>query len=69
MGTGGDHSGPAHLEAGLRAAVAIGDDTDTVAAIAGALLGARYGASVVPFAGADGLRAGLPGSAIETWSG
>ena len=43
-------SGPAHLEAALRAAVAIGGDTDTVAAIAGALLGARYGASAVPFA-------------------
>jgi hypothetical protein len=45
-----DLSGPAHLEAALRAAVAIGGDTDTVAAIAGALLGARYGASAVPFA-------------------
>lgn len=43
-------SGPAHLEAALRAAVAMGGDTDTVAAIAGALLGARYGASAVPFA-------------------
>jgi hypothetical protein len=43
-------NGPAHLEAALRAAVAIGGDTDTVAAIAGALLGARYGASAVPFA-------------------
>ncbi len=42
-------SGPAHLEAALRAAVAMGGDTDTVAAIAGALLGARYGASAVPF--------------------
>lgn len=43
-------TGPEHLEAGLRAAVAIGGDTDTVAAIAGALLGGRYGASAVPFA-------------------
>jgi hypothetical protein len=43
-------SGPAHLEAALRAAVAMGGDTDTVAAIAGALLGARYGVSAVPFA-------------------
>jgi hypothetical protein len=49
-------SGPAHLEAGLRAAVAIGHDTDTVAAIAGALLGARYGAAAVPFAWRRGLR-------------
>lgn len=36
------------LVAGLDAAIAIGDDTDTVAAIAGALLGARWGASAVP---------------------
>jgi len=40
-------AGPA-LELGLQVAVAIGGDTDTVAAIAGALLGARYGASAVP---------------------
>jgi ADP-ribosyl-[dinitrogen reductase] hydrolase len=45
-----DSPASAHLQAGLRAAVAIGDDTDTVAAIAGSLLGARYGASSVPFA-------------------
>jgi hypothetical protein len=37
-----------HLEQGLAAAVRIGDDTDTVAAIAGALLGARWGASALP---------------------
>lgn len=37
-----------HLEVGLRAAVMIGNDTDTVAAIAGALLGARWGASALP---------------------
>jgi ADP-ribosylglycohydrolase len=36
------------LPDGLVAAVRAGDDTDTVAAIAGALLGARYGASAVP---------------------
>lgn len=36
-----------HLQDGLHAAVRIGDDTDTVAAIAGALLGARWGASAV----------------------
>jgi ADP-ribosylglycohydrolase/protein-tyrosine phosphatase len=36
------------LADGLRRAVAGGGDTDTVAAIAGALLGARYGASAVP---------------------
>ena len=32
----------------LAAAIAIGDDTDTVAAIAGGLLGARWGASAFP---------------------
>lgn len=37
-----------HLTRGLDAAVRAGDDTDTVAAIAGGLLGAAYGASAVP---------------------
>jgi ADP-ribosylglycohydrolase len=36
------------LENGLQLAVAIGGDTDTVAAVAGALLGAVHGASAVP---------------------
>jgi ADP-ribosylglycohydrolase len=36
------------LEDGLRRAVCGGGDTDTVAAIAGALLGARYGENAVP---------------------
>lgn len=39
---------PRHLQRALHAAVRIGHDTDTVAAIAGALLGARYGVSAVP---------------------
>lgn len=43
-GTGDPH----HLQRALHAAVRIGHDTDTVAAIAGALLGARYGVSAVP---------------------
>lgn len=38
-----------HLQLALHNAVRIGDDTDTVAAIAGALLGARWGASAVPW--------------------
>lgn len=38
-----------HFRAALEAAVRSGDDTDTVAAIAGALLGARWGASAVPY--------------------
>lgn len=37
-----------HLAEALRAAVRIGNDTDTVAAIAGSLLGACWGASAVP---------------------
>lgn len=36
-----------HLRYGLQAAVQIGGDTDTVAAIAGALLGARWGAAAI----------------------
>lgn len=38
-----------HLVDSLTTAVRIGGDTDTVAAIAGALLGARWGMSAVPF--------------------
>lgn len=43
-------SGPAckHLTDALATAIRIGHDTDTVAAIAGGLLGARWGASAVP---------------------
>jgi ADP-ribosylglycohydrolase len=41
-------AGPDHLRRALEAAVRGGRDTDTVAAIAGALLGAAYGASAVP---------------------
>ncbi len=37
-----------HLQAALEAAVRAGGDTDTTAAIAGGLLGARWGASAVP---------------------
>ncbi|WP_026926220.1 ADP-ribosylglycohydrolase family protein [Granulicoccus phenolivorans] len=41
-------SGTAHVEAALQTAVAIGHDTDTVAAIAGGLLGACYGVAAIP---------------------
>ncbi len=66
-----------HLQAGLRAAVAIGNDTDTVAAIAGTLLGACYGASSVPFSWRrrlagwpSGLRhADLVGMAVQAVQG
>ena len=52
-----------HLQEAVKNAIRVGTDTDTVAAIAGALLGARWGASAVPFAwrrrlnGWPGLRA------------
>lgn len=43
-----DDSDAGHLPAALELAVRAGGDTDTTAAIAGALLGARWGASAVP---------------------
>jgi ADP-ribosylglycohydrolase len=43
-----DASGPDHLADALESAVRAGGDTDTTAAIAGGLLGARWGASAVP---------------------
>jgi ADP-ribosylglycohydrolase len=52
-----------HLQDALHAAVRIGDDTDTVASIAGGLLGAYWGQSAVPLSwvrrvhGWPGLRA------------
>lgn len=49
-----------HLQDALQAAVAIGHDTDTVAAIAGSLLGARWGASAIPL-GWRRLLHGWPG--------
>ena len=61
--TSGPDGGAAGFEEGLQAAVRAGDDTDTVAAIAGGLLGAVHGASAVPSAwrqavhGWPGLRA------------
>ena len=40
--------GSEHFQAALRKAVSLGQDTDTVASIAGALLGACWGASAIP---------------------
>lgn len=40
--------GGEHFQKALRKAVALGHDTDTVASIAGALLGACWGASAIP---------------------
>jgi ADP-ribosylglycohydrolase/protein-tyrosine phosphatase len=48
--SGGQKFPADHLRLALEAAVRGGQDTDTVAAIAGALLGARWGASAVPSA-------------------
>lgn len=39
-----------HLQHAIETAVRAGEDTDTVAAIAGSLLGARWGVSAIPFA-------------------
>jgi len=49
-----------HLQSCIEAAVRCGGDTDTVAAIAGALAGARWGASALP----AGWRAELHGRRI-----
>ena len=46
--THADQGDAQHLQAALELAVRAGHDTDTTAAIAGALLGARWGASAVP---------------------
>lgn len=43
-----EQSGPEHLARALELCVLAGGDTDTTAAIAGGLLGARWGASAVP---------------------
>ena len=52
--------GSEHFQAALRAAVQLGYDTDTVACIAGALLGACWGASAIPAEWTDCLH-GYPG--------
>jgi ADP-ribosylglycohydrolase len=53
-----------HLVLALEAAVRGGRDTDTVAAIAGGLLGARWGASAIPTAWRDSIF-GWPGYRAE----
>jgi len=55
-----DGDPPLHLRLALENAVRAGGDTDTVAAIAGQLLGARWGAHAVPLAWRDLLH-GWPG--------
>ncbi|MCX5209271.1 ADP-ribosylglycohydrolase family protein [Kitasatospora sp. NBC_00240] len=46
----------------LRAAVDVGGDTDTVAAVTGALAGARYGFDAIPAHWTEPLHVPLPGS-------
>ena len=53
--------GPVTLQNALHAAVRIGNDTDTVAAIAGGLLGARWGATAVPRAWQEAVHGWAPG--------
>jgi len=63
-----------HLQHALATAIGIGHDTDTVAAIAGSLLGARWGASAVPLVwqeplhgwGVEGPRAAVALTALAT---
>ena len=55
---------PHHVRRALTAAVHAGDDTDTVAAIAGGLLGARCGASAVPAEWASAVH-GWPGMVAD----
>ena len=43
-----EQTGPEHLEQTLRQVIAAGGDTPTAAAIAGSLLGARWGVSAIP---------------------
>ncbi len=56
--------GPNHFSDGVTQAVRIGHDTDTVAAIAGTLLGTIYGASAIPSEWTSILH-GWPGHDIE----
>jgi ADP-ribosylglycohydrolase len=45
----------------VRAAIDLGGDTDTVAAVTGGLAGAVYGADAVPVRWAEALHVPLPG--------
>jgi ADP-ribosylglycohydrolase len=53
-----------HLQHALHNAVRVGNDTDTVAAIAGGLLGARWGSSAVPWNWRRAVH-GWPGMAVR----
>lgn len=64
----GDESSPDRYAAPVMAAVRVGDDTDTVAAIAGALVGARWGRSAIPAAYLEVVH-GWPGYRAEGLGG
>ncbi|MFJ6385940.1 ADP-ribosylglycohydrolase family protein [Kitasatospora sp. NPDC092039] len=49
------------FEQALRAAIDLGGDTDTVAAVTGGLAGARYGAAAIPERWIEPLHVALPG--------
>jgi ADP-ribosylglycohydrolase len=73
---GTDDTDATQVQAALERAVRAGHDTDTTAAIAGALLGARWGASAIPVAwrrilhGWPGLRSDdLIRLALQTYTG
>ncbi|MEU4116119.1 ADP-ribosylglycohydrolase family protein [Kitasatospora sp. NPDC028055] len=50
------------LAAAVHAAVDLGGDTDTVAAVTGGLAGARYGLAAIPTRWTEPLHVPLPGS-------
>ncbi|QFU91206.1 ADP-ribosyl-[dinitrogen reductase] glycohydrolase [Amycolatopsis sp. YIM 10] len=50
------------FDAALRAAVDLGDDTDTVAAVTGALAGAIHGRAAIPAEWTENLHVPLPGT-------
>ncbi|MER7754165.1 ADP-ribosylglycohydrolase family protein [Kitasatospora sp. NPDC097643] len=51
----------AGFDQALRAAIDLGGDTDTVAAVTGGLAGARYGLAAIPARWAEPLHVSLPG--------
>ena len=59
-----DRSGEEAVRLGIENAVRLGADTDTIAAIAGSLLGAAWGASSVPEAWREAVH-GWPGTTFE----
>ncbi|MER7766477.1 ADP-ribosylglycohydrolase family protein [Kitasatospora sp. NPDC096140] len=55
------------FEPALRAAIDLGGDTDTVAAVTGGLAGARYGLAAVPERWTEPLHLTLPGFGGPVW--